>query len=83
MNRFALFDGCKFFCNSDVTTGTTQTDVVSGGVSGDQGGAMILNFSIQVGHTGWSNEVTGLKILGGTTNDTELTDYSTGVNPAA
>lgn len=83
MNRFALFDHCFFIDNSDVTSGTVQTDVVGGGIAGHQGGVMILKDCMNVGSTGWSDEVTGLKILGAITNDTELTNYSTGVNPSA
>jgi len=82
-NRFALFDNCKFFDNSDTTGITTQTDVIKGGVGTDQGGVVILKDCINVGSTGWSNEVTGVMILGGITNATALTDYSTGVNPTA
>ena len=82
-NRFALFDHCKFFDNSDTTGITTQTDVINGGSGTDQGGVVILKDCINVGSTGWSNEVTGVKILGGINNDTELTNYCTGVNPAA
>jgi hypothetical protein len=83
VNRFSLFNHCFFFCNSDVTSGTTQTDCFNTDSAGNQGGVLILKDCMQVGHTGWADDVTGVKILGAITNDTELTDYSTGVNPAA
>jgi hypothetical protein len=59
------------------------TDVFETDVCGDQGGVLIVKDCMQIGHTGWASQVTGVRILGSTTNDTELTDYATGVNPAA
>jgi len=83
LNRWALFDHCYFQCNSDVTSGTVQSDVCALDAAGDTGGLPIFHDCVAVGHTGWANDVTGMKILGSTTNDTELTDYSKAVNPAA
>jgi len=83
LNRFAIFDSCFFIDNSDITTGTTQTDVMDTASGTDQGGVLILKDCMNVGSTGWATTVAGVKILGAITNDTELTNYSTGVNPAA
>lgn len=83
VDRFALFNHCFFFCNSDLSSGTTQTDVFDCDDGGDQGGQLIVKDCMQVGHTGWTNQVNAVKILGAITNDTELTNYSTGVNPSA
>ena len=82
-NRFALFDNCKFFDNSDTTGISAQTDVIKGGVGTDQGGVAIFKDCIAVGTAGWSNEVTGVKILGSDNNATTLTNYCVGVNPTA
>ena len=83
LNRWALFDHCYFQCNSDVTSGTVQTDALALDAAGDTGGLPIFKDCVHVGHTGWANDVTGMKILGAITNDTELTDYCKAVNPAA
>ena len=83
INRWALFDRCYFQCNSDVSSGTVQTDALELDAAGDTGGLPIFHDCVAVGHTGWANDVTGMKILGSTTNDTELTDYCKAVNPAA
>ena len=82
-NRFALFDNCKFFDNSDTTGISAQTDVIKGGVGTDQGGVVIFKNCMAVGTAGWSNEVTGVKILGSDNNATTLTNYCLGVNPTA
>ena len=83
LNRWAMFDHCYFQCNSDVTSGTVQTDVCTLDAAGDTGGLPIFKDCVAVGHTGWADDVTGMKILGAITNDTELTDYCKAVNPAA
>ena len=83
VNRFALFDGCVFNDSSDVTSGTVQTDVISGGVAGDQGGVLIMKDCAMIATTGWSNEVTGVRILGHSSNATLTTRYSGAINPAA
>lgn len=83
LNRWALFDHCYFQCNSDVTSGTVQTDALALDAAGDTGGLPIFKDCVHVGHTGWANDVTGMKILGAGNNDTELTDYCKAVNPAA
>ena len=82
-NRFALFDNCKFFDNSDTTGISAQTDVIKGGVGTDQGGVVIFKDCMAVGTAGWSNEITGVKILGSDNNATTLTNYCLGVNPTA
>ena len=82
-NRFALFNNCMFFDNSDTTGISAQTDVIKGGVGADQGGVVIFKNCMAVGTAGWSNEVTGVKILGSDNNATTLTNYCLGVNPTA
>lgn len=83
LNRFALFNNCMFIDNSDVTSGTLQGDVIDGGVAGDQGGVVILKDCGMVATTGWSNEVTGVRILGASSNATLTTRYCGAINPAA
>ena len=83
VNRFTLFNHCFFIDNSDVTSGTQQANVFDSESAGDQGGVAILKDCMNVGSTGWTDTLTGLKILGASNNGTILTNYSSGVNPAA
>lgn len=83
VNRWALFDSCYFNCNSDVAAGTTQTDAFQLDTAGDVGGMPIFKDCVQVGHTGWAQDVTGMKILGAFSNATPLTSYGEAVNPTA
>lgn len=83
IDRFVLFEGCIFTDNNDVTSGITQTDVFTNDSGTNDGGAIIVKDSMNVSSTGWSNTVTGLRILGHSTNATIMTAYATGVNPTA
>ena len=82
-DRWELFDNCIFMDNSDITSATTQTDVFATGSASDQGGALIVKDCMNVSSTGWANTVAGVRIIGQDTNATTLTNYSSGVNPAA
>jgi hypothetical protein len=82
-DRYAYFENCLFTCNSDTTPPVVLTDVFETDVCGDQGGVFILKDCIQIGHTGWASQLTGVRLLGASNNSTVLTNYSTGVNPTA
>ncbi|KKL86595.1 hypothetical protein LCGC14_1943180 [marine sediment metagenome] len=83
LNRWAMFENCMFNCNADLNSGTTQTDVGSFDTIPDAGGTPIFKDCVQVGHTGWANTLTGMKILGAASNGTPLTSYGEAVNPTA
>ena len=83
MNRFALFDGCIFNDNSDMTSGTVQTDVMDTASSGDQGGTVLIKDCMMVAATGWATTASGVRILGHSSNATLTTRYSGAINPAA
>jgi hypothetical protein len=83
LDRFVLFDGCLFINNNGTTGGSTVTDLMLNELNTNQGGNIIIKDSMLVGFTGWGNYVTGIQIVGHSTNATIMTAYSTGVNPAA
>ncbi len=83
VNRWVLFDHCMFNCNADISSASTQTDVAQMVVASGAGGTPIFKDCVQVGHTGWTNNVTGMRMLGAITNSTTATTgYGHAINPA-
>ena len=83
VDRWAFFDNCIFNDNSDMAAATVQADVFETSTVSDQGGILIVKDCMNVTATGWANTVAGVRIIGQDTNATTLTNYATGVNPAA
>lgn len=80
MDRWNMFRRCEFI-NATSSTSTTQTDAIS--MHATPGGMLVLHDCMKIGFTGWANNLTNVYVLGFSNNATILTNYMSGVNPAA